>query len=262
MIDFPFWRVPGFAILWAGMFVVKIVLFFAGLFVVPFMYRLRDLDYRELPDWTKLFSNIEDWTGQPNCWGSSLPQWWIDEKVKKVYRNWYDRPFNVIKRAVDIFMNVIGKDEPYWTSPIFIFESRGYGFFSFYKYYAIRNSANGLRAIDPIRLSIDWSKVGYVSSLNLYDLIVESYGTYEPSVVRQRRLKWVGYLAWQGWKAGMKIVYLWNDERHLVIKLGWRVEPADVNQLPENKSYVFYETQKVLRNNRSFAMKVGLYRKG
>lgn len=265
MTYLPFLKVPGWAALWAIMFVLKIVVAALGLFVVPFMYKYRDSDYRSLPVWTELFSNIEDWTGQPNSWHSSLPKWWIEAKVKKEYMNWYDRPLNTIKKGLTMLLNVFGRAAPDWQFQGYILLPRGTGFFSFYHYYAIRNAANGLRAIDPIRLSIDWDRVGYLSSLSSHfslDSLSESYGTYEPEPLRRDGRKWAGYIAWQGWYAGMKVVYIWNKDRHLVIKIGWRIEPADVNPLPEGESHEFYTTQAVLRNNRSFAMKVGLYRRG
>jgi hypothetical protein len=45
--------------------------------------------------------------------------------------------------------------------------------------------------------------------------------------MRTDGVKFAAYLAWQGFQAGTKIVYVWNDKRHLVFKFGWRIEPRD-----------------------------------
>lgn len=100
----------------------------------------------------------------------------------------------------------------------------GTGFWSFYKYHAIRNPANGLRNFDFIDLDLKQWKIHYWTPKYL------KY--YEPWYVKKEHpeLKTYGYVAWQGWKAGVKIEHIWNDERYLVFKFGWRVEPRDAEE--------------------------------
>ena len=62
-----------------------------------------------------------------------------------------------------------------------------------------------------------------------------------------------GYFAWQGVQAGFKLVHIWNDARHLVIKIGCRVAPAD----SEDR-----DIAPVLTADASFASKILPYRKG
>lgn len=195
-------KLPLFMLLWVGMICIKIPTALFGFFVVPFLYPYRDTDYKDLPWWTRPWSNPEDWTGQPGCYESSLPRWWVEE--------------------------------------------RGTGFGSFYRYYAVQNSANGLRSFEFLDLTIDPSKVKYKTNYKMT--------RYEPPEMRELGLKTVWYWAWQGFQAGFKIIHIWNDERHLVIKLGWRVEPEDASG---GDKYF-----KIGMEDASFAGKVLLYRKG
>jgi len=120
-------------------------------------------------------------------------------------------------------------------------------FKSFWHYHAIRNPSNGLRNIEWLDLDIVPEKVKFKTNLYMYP--------YEPKYLRQHypNTKTVWYLAWQGFQAGFKIVHIWNDERHLVIKIGWRVEPLDATER---------ERAQVLIDDASFASKILLYRKG
>jgi hypothetical protein len=121
----------------------------------------------------------------------------------------------------------------------------GNGFKSWYKYHAVRNPANGLRAIEAFDMDIDPSRVKFAT--NGYMI------RYEPPEVRALGKKLAVYVAWQGWQAGMKLIYIWNDERHAVIKLGWRVEPRDVHATDPDKMGIA---------DASFAGKILPYRKG
>lgn len=104
-------------------------------------------------------------------------------------------------------------------------DSKGISFKSWYWYHALRNGANGLRSFEWLDLDIDPERVRYKT--NLYRK------RYEPRALRQAgidnaRTAW--YLCWQGPRAGCKVVHIWNDERHLVMKLGWRVQPSDTTE--------------------------------
>jgi hypothetical protein len=137
--------------------------------------------------------------------------------------------------------------------PSWWIEREGTGFRSFFLYHCIRNPANGLRSIEALDLDIDQHKVQYRTNILVDDLPLQ---WYEPWHIRkaQPELKTIWYFAWQGFKAGFKIVHLWNDERHLVIKLGWRVEPKDAH------FHVNPEGQR--SQGAGFASKVLLYREG
>ena len=99
--------------------------------------------------------------------------------------------------------------------------SEGSTFSSWYHYHAIRNPANGLRNFEALDLDLKKEEIKYYTPHYL------KY--YEPWYTRKdpNLPKTYGYIAWQGFKAGMKFVHIWNEERHLVIKFGWRVEPRD-----------------------------------
>lgn len=196
------WRFPIFVVIWlAYIIVIKIPVNFAGLFVIPFMWGYRNVDYDKLPWWTRLWSNLEDWHGQVNSYASSLPRWWVQE--------------------------------------------HGIDFWSFYRYHALRNGGDGLRSIEWLDLDVDPDRVKYWTP--------EFFKFYEPADARRFNKKTIGYVAWQGWRAGMKIVHIWNDERHFVMKLGWRVEPNDAIDPHGPPS---------LNQNEGFATKFLVYRRG
>ncbi len=65
--------------LWLGyLLLVKIPVNALGLLVVPFLWKYRFTDYKDVPKRFKLWTNIEDWQGGINNYGeSSLPRWWV-----------------------------------------------------------------------------------------------------------------------------------------------------------------------------------------
>jgi len=123
--------------------------------------------------------------------------------------------------------------------------SKGDGFKSFWHYHAIRNPANGLRGVEWLDLDIKPEEVKFKTNTDIR--------YYEPNTVRANEEKTVWYLAWQGWQAGFKLIHIWSEERHLVIKFGWRVEPSDATE--ETVSDMGIE-------DASFASKILPYRKG
>jgi len=211
-------RLPVFIIIWLVFLIfIKLPVNFIGLFVVPFMWKYRNVDYNKLPWWTRLWSNLEDWQGQINHYQSSLPKWWV--------------------------------------------LAHGTDFKSFWLYHAWRNGGDGLRSIEWLDLDMDPKKVEYWTS--------EYFARYEPVVLRGWELKTVGYLAWQGWQAGMKFIHIWPDKKrdlkiwkwtlikagpkHFVMKWGWRVEPSDA---------VNPHRTEILTDDASFASKFLPYRNG
>lgn len=204
------WRLPIFVTIWVIYLIfIKLPVNFLGLFVIPFMWEYRSVDYDKLPWWTRLWSNLEDWHGQVNSYNSSLPRWWVLTK--------------------------------------------GTGFWSFYRYHAIRNGGDGLRSIEWLDLDVDKSRVKYWTP--------KFFTTYEPKAMRDLAgdeefsidISTIGYIAWQGWRAGMKVIHIWSPTRHFVLKLGWRVEPNDAIN-PKGPAS--------LNQNEGFASKLLVYREG
>ena len=145
--------------------------------MVPLIYPYREVEYDDLPWWTRPWANPEDHKGGHASYAESLPKWWID-------------------RA-------------------------GIGFWSWYKYHALRNGANGLRSFEWFDLDIDPERVEFVTPI--------LYANYSPWYMRKHfpAVKTYWHLTWQGWQAGFKFIHHWNDERHLEFKIGWRVRPRD-----------------------------------
>lgn len=98
-------------------------------------------------------------------------------------------------------------------------DEKGHGLWSFYRYHAIRNPANGLRSFEWLDLDMRPEKIRYVT--DQYRRFYEPWHSREP---------WQWYLAWQGFKLGVKLLHPWNEDRHLVIKFGWRIEPRDADE--------------------------------
>jgi hypothetical protein len=193
-------KLPIFMLAWLGVLAVKIPTALSGFLIVPFLYKYRDVNYENLPSWTRPWANPEDWEGRGNG-SSSLPIWWI--------------------------------------------KLHGESLKSFYHYHAIRNPANGLRSYEWLDADIDPSLVEW--STNYY------MPRYEPSTLRKVEKKTIWYIAWVGYRAGIKIIHIWNDERHLVIKFGWRIEPSDRHET---------DTDTLGLKDASFASKILFYRKG
>lgn len=125
-------------------------------------------------------------------------------------------------------------------------EKHGVGFWSWYWYHAWRNGANGLRSFEWLDLDIDPEQVKYVTP--------KYWRYYAPWELRKFNESTCMYFCWQGWKAGAEIVHLWNDERHLNIKFGWRVQPSDATVGPDPDG--------IRSQDAGFASKFLVYRKG
>jgi len=131
-----------------------------------------------------------------------------------------------------------------YSLPRWYVDKHGIGFRQFYRYHAIRNPAAGLRSFEWLDLDITPHLVEYWTP--------QFFAVYEPHRLRNVNRKSAGYFAWQGWRAGMKFIHIWNNEHHLVLKLGWRVEPNDVSDTDVSE----------LDRDSSFATKFLPYRKG
>lgn len=125
-------------------------------------------------------------------------------------------------------------------------DQKGISLKSFWLYHAIRNPANGLRSFEFLDLDIVMERVKFVAT--------EYFKHYEPGRLRKDGKRWAAYLAWQGWQAGCKVVIVWNDERHLVLKLGWRIQPSDAVDLIDPAG--------IRHEDSGFASKFLPYRKG
>lgn len=123
---------------------------------------------------------------------------------------------------------------------------QGTSIWSFFKYHAIRNPANGLRSFELLDLDIDRARVRYLTTKYLHH--------YEPHYMRGLGVKTAAYICWQGWQAGVKVVHLWSDERHFVLKIGWRVGPRD--------AYQAIDPGGIRVDDSGFATKLILWRKG
>lgn len=230
------WRTPLFIMSWILFLALKIVTVLLGLVAVLFLGAYRDVLYDDLASWTRPWANQGDWYGGPYTFNETcLPRWWV-VKLLPIYARWWHPILNALNVA-DWWKSFEPTDK----------KERGAKFGSYYKYHALRNPANGLRSYEWLDLDIEMDKVRYVTSGILYP--------YEPDVMRGRDspLTTSWYLCWQGLQAGFKLIHLWSDKRHLVIKLGWRVQPQDATTpIPAG----------IRAEDAGFATKVLVYRKG
>lgn len=204
---FPIFRMPVFVTLWVAMMAFKLPVVVLGLVVVPIMYRWRAVPFDDVPKIFTLWLNPEDWTGGPQ--------------------------------------GVVGESLPKW----WIDRHDGASFGMWVHYHAIRNPANGIRNLEFLDLDIEQDKVRFWTP--------QYFRYYEPwHFANLAKLdpdnpdehpKTGIYIAWQGWKAGIKIMHVWPEalervivtvfgfdvlvadagRKYFVLKLGWRVEPRD-----------------------------------
>ncbi len=104
--------------------------------------------------------------------------------------------------------------------PMWWINREGLGWKSHYKYHAIRNGGDGLRTTRIGGVAVDPDKIRSV---------VKPYMRwYEPWKLREQGRTSALYLTWQGLKAGLKYVRVYDDEKdaiHTVFKIGYRIEP-------------------------------------
>jgi len=89
---------------WCLHLVIKATLLVTGLVVVPFMYRYRDTDFRDLPWWTFLWKNPEDWKGGVLKYERSIPYWWIERMKSDGF--WAFYKYHAIRNPADGIRNI------------------------------------------------------------------------------------------------------------------------------------------------------------
>ena len=202
------WRIPVFIVLWIAFLLLKYPTVLVGFFVVPFLYRHRKTLYKDLPAWTRPWANPEDWWGGPEGTENSLPAWWLKKTYVPLQHKWRTVANWILAKL----------DKPLLEVP-----TKAYGTtrWSFYKYHAIRNPANGLRTYEFLDLDIVPEKVEYIAYPTLKHYDPWYTRRYTPDV------DFYCYLTWQGLQSCFKLIYHWNDEKHIEFKIGWRVNPGD-----------------------------------
>lgn len=93
-------------------------------------------------------------------------------------------------------------------------------FWTFYKYHAFRNAANGLRSMG-MSVKVRPEKIEYWTPN--YHRHYEFWYRMDP------KIKF--YYAWDGVFSGMKLMWRYNEERFGELKLGWRIAPGDTEGL-------------------------------
>lgn len=100
----------------------------------------------------------------------------------------------------------------WWTA------GNGDGRYSFWKYHAVRNPADGLRNFPKWNLQINPDKVYYWTP--------EYFRFYEPWHIKKPGV--YGYVCWQTVWLGVKVQWI-RKETYSEFKLGFRVEPSDAH---------------------------------
>lgn len=180
---------PIWLLMWAVQIFFKLLVAIPGVFIIPFLYRYRFTDIDNLPLWAILWANPEDWHGGHRNYDGSIPTWWM-KRERKPGVPWGDSRY------------------------------------SFWRYHARRNPADGLRNIGWLQLWIDMDKVRYLTP--------KYFDHYEPW--SDRTPGWRFYIAWQGPYMGMKLQWV-REKSYSESKLGFRVEPRDAHHpLAENSA--------------------------
>lgn len=134
-----------------------------------------------------------------------MPIWsipWVNPE------DWHGGALNYDGSVPPWYIKKMGKDD-FWT---------------FYRYHAFRNAANGLRSMG-LSVKVIPEKSHYITPE--YHRHYEYWAAWEP--------KFKFYYAWRGIFSGMKLMYRWNEEKYSEIKLGWRFGPGDIEEgLSEN----------------------------
>ena len=99
-------------------------------------------------------------------------------------------------------------------------------FWTFYRYHAMRNPADGLRNFEDLNLWINKDMVHYWTP--------KYFDHYEPWHDRTPGVR--GYLAWQSIWLGVKVQWV-REKSYTEFKFGWRVEPRDAHhELDQNSA--------------------------
>ncbi len=205
---------------WTVMLILKNIFWIpSGWIMVPRLWKYRHTDYVDLPQWTKPWSNLEDWQGQPNHYKSSLPKWWVLFRISKGFE---------------------GTDKRSWI-----------------RYHAFRNGADGIRAFKLLNVNLYDGGIKYKTPFYM--------DRYEPKEMREAGKRAAGYFCWQGWQAGMKWLFIYNDKWHASIKIGWRMEPRHAKSptnAVEQRLLDADPSRKILLTHRDFSSSPRPMRKG
>lgn len=203
----------GWPIRWLFQLALKVPVALLGLVVVPFLYRKRYTPLADMPAWSLPWVNPEDWIGGFLNYGGSIPLWWKN----KTYV-----PLKYKHRTVINWARKLLKKQP-WEVPV---KAYGDSKWSFYKYHAIRNPADGLRNFPKLQLRINKDMVHYWTP--------KYYDHYEPW--SDRTPGWRGYAAWQNVHLGIKVQWI-RENSYSEFKFGFRVEPRDAHhELPDSSA--------------------------
>lgn len=118
-----------------------------------------------------------------------------------------------------------GNEGPSWW-PRYIENRRFAKYFPSFWWCAIRNPANGLRTYDSLTVKVDDYKY---KGNNL---------PVNPGELREmdKRIGW--FYAWQGIYSGLWICIVWNEKRHMKLRVGWKIVPDYLNEWrPEIAGY-------------------------
>lgn len=231
-----FIRLPIFIIVWfAYLLFVSLPTKAIGLLVVPFLYKYRFHPYAELSWWTRPWSNLEDWIGQPQArWGeASLPNWWIDRRIAKGFE--------------------------------------GTDFRSWYRYHARRNGANGLRSFNIFSVNLYKTDLKYWTPF--YYTHYEPKPMREADKKWAFYIAWrgakAGFKIVHVWPTLKKDIKLWKwtllekGKRHFSMKFGWRIHPHHIVEgIGDPKLMAQYPDRRLLYEHRGFASVFQPYRRG
>ncbi len=240
-------RLPMFMLFWAAFVALKLVTIALGLGVVPFLWEYRDVLYARLPDWTRPWSNPEDWYGGPKTYErTSLPKWWVDKKGSG-FGSFYHyhairNPANGL-RSFEAFDLDIEMDRVKYVTP---------RLFSYYEPWHMRN-VNADSQLDPVNTSgyVCWQ--GFRAGVKFVHLWPDKKTDLTitlPAI--DFGDSWWKVWRWSfGWNT---FVLIEAGPRHFVFKFGWRVEPRDAT--------VAIDPDGIRVDDAGFATKLLPYRRG
>ena len=86
-----------------------------------------------------------------------------------------------------------------------------------YMYHAVRNPADGLRNYKWLQCPLRPEKIEWVASKYM--------DHYEPRFMEVGDFHW--YVCWNGPYCGVKLNYVWSEDRYFEFKFGFRIHPRD-----------------------------------
>ena len=138
-------------------------------------------------------------------------RWRNEKEIPSIFRPWQN-PEDWVGGTV----GNAGSLPEWWKT------REGDGRWSFYKYHAIRNPADGLRNYKWLNLQINPDKVYYLT-----DKLRQHYEPWSP---RASKFQW--YICWQNVWCGVKVQWI-REKTYTEFKLGTRVVPWDAVEGPD-----------------------------